>query len=185
MTVRWILASSATLFISASILIYFHDKFWWPPDDGAYAYVAARISAGDVLNRDIQDIHMGYVNFLNALAFKLFGLQLVSIRISGGVPRHCLREFPDPDLSVLHSRPIADRLDMDACREIHGASSNRRRVRIVGIGGGIVFSRRPAFIPRPDRNAQRRANRSDAGRWIEPSRPVGRSKRHQTLSPIS
>ena len=130
MTVRWILASSATLFISASILIYFHDKFWWPPDDGAYAYVAARISAGDVLNRDIQDIHMGYVNFLNALAFKLFGLQLVSIRISGGVPRHCLRAFPDPDLSVLHSRPIADRLDMDACREIHGASRNRRRVRI-------------------------------------------------------
>jgi hypothetical protein len=81
MTVRWTLAFCATLFMTAAILIYFHDKFWWPPDEGAYAYVAERILAGDVLNRDVQDIHMGYVNFLNALALKLFGAQLVSLRL--------------------------------------------------------------------------------------------------------
>jgi hypothetical protein len=40
MTVRWVLAFGASLVISAAILIYFHDRFWWPPDDGAYAYVA-------------------------------------------------------------------------------------------------------------------------------------------------
>ncbi|NQU68933.1 MAG: hypothetical protein HQ514_00200 [Rhodospirillales bacterium] len=81
MTVRGSLAFCATLFMTAAILIYFHDKFWWPPDEGAYAYVAERILAGDVLNRDVQDIHMGYVNFLNALALKLFGTQLVSLRL--------------------------------------------------------------------------------------------------------
>lgn len=79
--VHWLFAFGAAMAASAAILIYFHDRFWWPPDEGAYAYVAARILAGDVLNRDIQDIHMGYVNFFNAFAFRLFGDQLVSLRL--------------------------------------------------------------------------------------------------------
>jgi hypothetical protein len=93
MTVRWTLAFCTTLVITAAILIYFHDRFWWPPDDGAYAYVAERILAGDVLNRDVQDIHMGHVNFLNALAFKLFGHQLVSLRlplVAAGLVQACI-----------------------------------------------------------------------------------------------
>jgi hypothetical protein len=93
MTVRWALAFCTTLVITAAILIYFHDRFWWPPDDGAYGYIAERILAGDVLNRDVQDIHMGHVNFLNALAFKLFGHQLVSLRlplVAAGMVQACI-----------------------------------------------------------------------------------------------
>lgn len=65
---------------AAAILFYFHDRFWWPPDDGAYAHVAERILAGEVLNRDVQDVHAGYVNFANAAAFAVFGLDLASLR---------------------------------------------------------------------------------------------------------
>jgi hypothetical protein len=64
----------------ALILWHFHDRFWWPPDDGAYAHVAQRILAGEVLNRDVQDVHAGYINFANALALRLFGDSLVSLR---------------------------------------------------------------------------------------------------------
>lgn len=96
MAVRWPLAFCAMLVITATILIYFHDRFWWPPDEGAYAYVAERILAGDVLNRDVHDIHMGYVNFLNALAFRLFGYQLVSLRlplVAAGLIQACVIFF--------------------------------------------------------------------------------------------
>jgi hypothetical protein len=62
------------------VLARYHDQSWWPPDDGAYAHVAQRIAAGEVLNRDVQDIHAGYVNFANALALRLFGDSLLSLR---------------------------------------------------------------------------------------------------------
>jgi hypothetical protein len=74
------LAFALAMLAAAAILVYFHDRFWWPPDDGAYAYVAERILAGDVLNRDVQDVHAGYVNFANAAALALFGMDLVSLR---------------------------------------------------------------------------------------------------------
>ncbi len=69
----------AVLF-SAVVLSMFHDRFWYGPDDGAYAYVASRILAGDVLHRDIQDIHPGYINFVNAFALKMFGDDVLSLR---------------------------------------------------------------------------------------------------------
>lgn len=75
------LALLATLAVAAAILIHFYDGFWWPPDDGAYAYVAARILAGDVLNRDVQDVHMGYINFFNAIVLWVFDEQFVSLRL--------------------------------------------------------------------------------------------------------
>ena len=33
-----------------------------------------------MLNRDIQELHAGYINFANALAFRLFGDNLLSLR---------------------------------------------------------------------------------------------------------
>lgn len=76
----WICTLSASAVFAVWVLSAFHDRFWWPPDEGAYAHVAERILQGDILNRDIQDIHAGYVNFANALAFRLFGVDLVSLR---------------------------------------------------------------------------------------------------------
>ncbi|NKB56447.1 MAG: hypothetical protein GKS00_08935 [Alphaproteobacteria bacterium] len=91
-----LLAFLATLTVSAAILIHFYDRFWWPADDGAYAYVAARVLAGDVLNRDVQDIHMGYINFFNAFIFWLFGDRLVSLRlplVATGLVQACIIFF--------------------------------------------------------------------------------------------
>lgn len=73
-------AFAATAGLAIGVMIYFHDRSWWPPDDGAYAHVAERVLNGEVLNRDIQDLHFGLVNLTNALWLRLFGLDLVSLR---------------------------------------------------------------------------------------------------------
>jgi hypothetical protein len=65
---------------SLAIYGYFHNSFWWAPDDGAYAHVAERLLTGEVLNKSVSDIHAGYVNFVNAFSLKLFGADLVSMR---------------------------------------------------------------------------------------------------------
>ncbi|MGH7003721.1 MAG: hypothetical protein ACREIP_07220, partial [Alphaproteobacteria bacterium] len=74
------LAGLAVVIAAAAIMAAFHDRFWWPPDDGAYAYVAQRILRGDVLNGNIQDVHAGYVHFIHAAAMALFGEDIVSLR---------------------------------------------------------------------------------------------------------
>lgn len=71
--------AAATAFVIA-VVTHFHKHFWWPPDDGAYAYVAQRLLHGDVLNRDIQDIHAGYVHFIHAAALSVFGEDILSLR---------------------------------------------------------------------------------------------------------
>jgi hypothetical protein len=65
---------------SAALLWFFHNRYWYPTDDGFYAHIAERLLAGEVLNRDVQDIHPGYIHVVHVLAFKLFGLDLVSLR---------------------------------------------------------------------------------------------------------
>jgi hypothetical protein len=70
----------STAAIAGVLLFYFHDKFWYPPDEGNYAHVAERILEGEALHHDIQDIHFGYINYLNAGAFRLFGTDLLSLR---------------------------------------------------------------------------------------------------------
>jgi hypothetical protein len=62
------------------LLWFFHDRSWYAPDEGNYAHVALRLLSGETLNLEVQDIHMGYINFINAGAFALFGLDLVSLR---------------------------------------------------------------------------------------------------------
>lgn len=69
------------IIFSLSVLIFYYNQFWYPPDIGAYAHVAERIVNGEVLNLDVHDIHMGYINFLNAGALKLFGNDMASLRI--------------------------------------------------------------------------------------------------------
>ena len=36
--------------------------------------------AGETLHLDVQDVHPGYINFVNAAAFKVFGIDLRSLR---------------------------------------------------------------------------------------------------------
>lgn len=71
---------TVSMSLVTGILWYFHDRFWWPMDEGVYAYVAQRILAGDVIHRDLVDLHAGLGNFINAAAFALFGEDLLSLR---------------------------------------------------------------------------------------------------------
>ena len=67
--------------LTASWLLYaYHDRFWYPPDEGNYAHVAQRILEGETLNLQVQDVHPGYINFVNAAALRLFGADLLSLR---------------------------------------------------------------------------------------------------------
>ena len=66
--------------INGTLLWHFHDRYWYPTDDGLYAHLAERILNGEVLNVDIQDIHPGYIHFIHAAAFRIFGLDMVSLR---------------------------------------------------------------------------------------------------------
>ena len=81
---------------SLVILLYYHNRFWLPRDDGYYAHIAERILRGDVLHRDVQALHSGYVYYLNALALYLFGHDLMSLRyplVAGGVAQVILLFF--------------------------------------------------------------------------------------------
>jgi hypothetical protein len=73
-------ALALTMASAFMILLYFHDRFWYPRDDGYYAEIAARILAGDVIHRDVQALHTGLIYFTNALALKLFGADFISLR---------------------------------------------------------------------------------------------------------
>ncbi|AMY12276.1 hypothetical protein LuPra_05549 [Luteitalea pratensis] len=64
----------------AALLWAMHDGFWYATDDGFYAHIAERVQAGDVLHRDVQDIHPGYIHGLHVLAFHIFGTDMVSLR---------------------------------------------------------------------------------------------------------
>jgi hypothetical protein len=76
----WFMTSACPLILCVAIVLHFHDRFWYATDEGNYANVAERVLNGEVLNGAVQDLHPGYVSFVNALAFRLFGLRLVSLR---------------------------------------------------------------------------------------------------------
>lgn len=64
------------------LMVLFHDRSWFAPDEGIYAHIAERVLQGEILHRDIQDIHPGYIHYLNALSLQLFGHSLESLRIT-------------------------------------------------------------------------------------------------------
>ncbi len=75
-----VLAATVAMLASAWLLVHFHDRFWYAPDEGNYAHVAQRLLQGETLNLQVQDVHPGYISFVNAAALKLFGPDLVSLR---------------------------------------------------------------------------------------------------------
>lgn len=76
---RWLQAVAIAI-AAAGLCLLFIRSGWWGPDDGAYALVASRILEGAVVHRDIQDIHPGYIHFINAGALALFGDDILSMR---------------------------------------------------------------------------------------------------------
>ena len=79
---------AAALLASFLLLYYFHDRYWFPRDDGYYAHIADRILGGELLHRDVQALHPGGIYYLNALAMSIFGRSFTSLRfplIAAGV----------------------------------------------------------------------------------------------------
>jgi predicted membrane-bound mannosyltransferase len=66
--------------LNAALLWTFHDQQWYVVDEGNYAHIAERLLSGEVLHRDVQDLHPGFINFVNTAAFGVFGINLVSLR---------------------------------------------------------------------------------------------------------
>ncbi len=54
---------------------------WIPHDDGLLAQSATRLMQGQLPHRDFVDLYTGGLTALNALAFTVFGIRLLSIRI--------------------------------------------------------------------------------------------------------
>jgi hypothetical protein len=59
----------------------FYDRGWVPHDEGTIAQSAERVLTGEVPHRDFDEIYTGGLTYLHALAFKVFGLNLISLRI--------------------------------------------------------------------------------------------------------
>jgi hypothetical protein len=53
---------------------------WFPHDDGALAQSAERVLLGEVPHRDFDEIYTGGLSYLNALAFRILGTNLASMR---------------------------------------------------------------------------------------------------------
>ncbi|NNC80301.1 MAG: hypothetical protein HKN94_09150 [Acidimicrobiales bacterium] len=70
------------LVVAANLILIwlFFDKAWIPSDDGHYVHVAERISQGEVLNADVEELHPGYVHFIHAWSLEIFGDRIVSLR---------------------------------------------------------------------------------------------------------
>jgi len=77
---RSVTALIVVVLVSSLVMIVYHDRFWAPADEGKFAHVAERMLLGEALHRDVQDLHAGYINFVNAAAFSLFGVRIVSMR---------------------------------------------------------------------------------------------------------
>ena len=69
-----------TISCNGIVLFYFHNRFWWPPDEGVYAHIAERVMNGEVLNADVEEVHTGYLNLFHSVVFRVFGIRLVSMR---------------------------------------------------------------------------------------------------------
>jgi len=66
--------------ISCSVLVYFHNQFFSGRDEGIFSHHAMRILQGEVYGVDFYGVHPGYHSFLNALMFRVFGMDLVVLR---------------------------------------------------------------------------------------------------------
>src|SRR5208282_1012736 len=54
---------------------------WVPADDGTLSQSALRVMQGQLPHRDFGEVYTGGLSFIHALAFRAFGVNLISLRI--------------------------------------------------------------------------------------------------------
>jgi hypothetical protein len=105
-TNRWLVLALVWV-ICAWYVWQFVDRGWIPHDDGSLGQMAERVLQGDLPHRDFDEIYTGGLSMVYAGAFKLFGVNLRTIRV---VLYICLLAFV-PAVYLIASRfaapPIA------------------------------------------------------------------------------
>jgi hypothetical protein len=72
----------AVVLVVAGIYTGLHiGRGWVPADDGALNQSALRVMQGQLPHRDFGEIYTGGLSFIHALAFRVFGVNLMSLRI--------------------------------------------------------------------------------------------------------
>ena len=72
----------AVVLLLAGIYTGFHiGRGWVPADDGTLSQSALRVMQGQLPHRDFGEIYTGGLSFIHALAFRAFGVNLMSLRI--------------------------------------------------------------------------------------------------------
>ena len=78
--VRWTVL--AVVLAVAGIYAGFHiSRGWAPSDDGTLSQSALREMQGQLPHRDFREIYTGGLSFIHALAFRAFGVNLMSLRL--------------------------------------------------------------------------------------------------------
>lgn len=81
LSARKVLVCCAILAFSAALAGAYIKSGWIAGDDGLLATSAARVMHGQLPHRDFVENYTGGLSYLNALAFRAFGVNLVSMRI--------------------------------------------------------------------------------------------------------
>jgi hypothetical protein len=66
---------------SMALVGYYLRRGWIPHDEGTIASTAERVLHGQIPHRDFVDVYTGGLTYLNALAFKIFGITLLAPRL--------------------------------------------------------------------------------------------------------
>ena len=76
------MAVLAAVMLIAGIYTAAHiGKGWVPADDGTLSQSALRVLQGQLPHRDFGEIYTGGLSFIHALAFRVWGVNLMSLRI--------------------------------------------------------------------------------------------------------
>lgn len=67
--------------LSALYTGFFLDRGWVPHDEGMLAQSAERVLYGELPHRDYDESYTGGLTYVHAQAFRVFGIQLLSLRI--------------------------------------------------------------------------------------------------------
>ena len=78
--IRWFVLA-AVLLISAVYVSAHLRNGWVPADEGTLAQSALRAMEGQLPHRDFAEIYTGGLSLLHALAFRVFGVTLMSLRV--------------------------------------------------------------------------------------------------------
>lgn len=67
--------------IAAGYLAFYLNRGWVAHDEGAFAQSAERVLQGELPHRTFDELYTGGLTFVNAWAFRVFGMRLTSMRI--------------------------------------------------------------------------------------------------------